>query len=171
MTVSVQLALVGCVAASFSATGRARLVEFADSFGLPGASARAVFSMAGSPYLSEVAHFLPCKLCWYQRIAMYATAIVLVTAMVRRDRSVRPYALVLSACGAVVSVYHIVIENFPNLESSSCDPNNPCSLKWVEELGFITIPVMALTGFLGIFVLMALPSIRLFANQRPEQSR
>jgi hypothetical protein len=31
----------------------------------------------------------------------------------------------------------------------------PCSFKWVEELGYLTIPGMALSGFLAILVLLA----------------
>ena len=51
----------------------------------------AVVSMAGSLYLSEVAHFLPCRLCWYQRIGMYPLAVILVIAAIRRDTRVWPY--------------------------------------------------------------------------------
>ena len=121
---------------------------------LPGAVAIATVSMAGSLYLSEVAHFLPCKLCWYQRIAMYPTALLLGFAVVRRHRAIRPYATALCVLGALVSSYHILIERFPSLESSTCDPSNPCSLKWVEKFGYVTIPVMAFTGFVSIIVLL-----------------
>ena len=31
----------------------------------------AATATAGSLYFSEVAHFLPCRLCWFQRVAMY----------------------------------------------------------------------------------------------------
>ena len=40
------------------------------------AAAVAVVATAGSLYLSEVAHFVPCKLCWYQRIAMYPLPVI-----------------------------------------------------------------------------------------------
>ena len=53
-------------------------------------------------------------------------------------------------------MYHVVIERFPNLESSACDPNNPCSLKWVEKFGFVTIPTMALTAFVAIICLLSI---------------
>ena len=39
-------------------------------------------AMAGSLYFSESQHFEPCKLCWYQRIAMFSTAIVLLVAAI-----------------------------------------------------------------------------------------
>ena len=47
----------------------------------------AATSMFGSLYFSEHAHFEPCKLCWYQRIAMYSLVVVLLVGNLRRDRA------------------------------------------------------------------------------------
>jgi disulfide bond formation protein DsbB len=116
----------------------------------------AAVATVGSLWLSGGAGFTPCTLCWYQRIAMYPLALILGIAAWRRDVAVRVYVIPLAAIGALVSCYHIVVERFPDLESSSCDPNNPCSLKWVEHLGFVTIPTMALAGFLAIITVLAL---------------
>lgn len=49
------------------------------------AFAVAATAMAGSLYFSEVAGFVPCVLCWYQRIAMYPLAIILLIAAIRHD--------------------------------------------------------------------------------------
>jgi disulfide bond formation protein DsbB len=155
LTVATQVALVVGLALAASAKWRSELVASVGPIGLQGAAAVAMVAMLGSLYFSEVAHFLPCKLCWYQRIAMYPTAIVLVLAVLRRDSSIRPYVTALCGIGAVISTYHILVERFPNLESSTCDPSNPCSLKWVEKFGYLTIPVMALTGFIAVISLLA----------------
>jgi disulfide bond formation protein DsbB len=117
----------------------------------------AIVSMLGSLYFSEVANFPPCRLCWYQRIGMYPLAVILPIAAWRRDLSVRWYALPLAVGGGLVSVYHMLIERYPSLESGSCDPTNPCSIIWVERLGYLTIPTMALSGFALIAVLLLLP--------------
>ena len=45
-----------------------------------------------------------------------------------------------------ISLYHAVLERLPSLESGACDPANPCSIIWVEKLGYLTIPVMAATA-------------------------
>src|SRR4051812_43692595 len=37
----------------------------------------AATATAGSLYFSEHAHFVPCNLCWYQRIAMYPLSLLL----------------------------------------------------------------------------------------------
>lgn len=108
----------------------------------------AVVAMLGSLWFSKGAHFPPCELCWYQRIAMYPLAIILPIAAWRNDRSIRLYAFVLAGIGTAVSLWHNLIETFPSLDSGSCDPANPCTLRWVEGLGFWTIPRMALVSFI-----------------------
>jgi disulfide bond formation protein DsbB len=135
---------------------RVAVRAFVGPVGLGAATGIACSAMAGSLYLSEIAHFTPCRLCWYQRIAMYSSAILLLLAVIRRRQAVRPLVTVLCTIGALISSYHVLIERFPNLESSTCDPNNPCSLKWVEKFGFVTIPGMALTCFVAIICLLTI---------------
>jgi disulfide bond formation protein DsbB len=118
-----------------------------------GATVAAV-ATAGSLYFSEVAGFVPCVLCWYQRIAMYPLVLVLGLAAVRGDMGVRRYAGALAGIGALISIYHIGVERLPGLPSGSCSLAAPCDLIWVERFGFITIPVMALAGFLAILTLL-----------------
>jgi disulfide bond formation protein DsbB len=123
-----------------------------DDVALPLATAIAAVATGGSLYLSEVAGYLPCVLCWYQRIAMYPLTIVLGVAALRRDRAVWLTALPIAAIGSAVSVWHIAIERNPAL-GGPCDPTAPCSIRWVEELGFLTLPTMALIAYLAIIVL------------------
>jgi disulfide bond formation protein DsbB len=120
------------------------------------AAAIAVGSTLGSLYFSEIAHFTPCTMCWYQRIAMYPLAIILVIAAVRRDRDVLLYVAVLATIGAAISTYHFVLERFPSLETGACTSAVPCDYIWFEELGFVTLPFMAGCGFLAIINLVTL---------------
>jgi disulfide bond formation protein DsbB len=115
----------------------------------------AAVAMAGSLYFSEVAHFAPCKLCWYQRIGMYPLVPTLGLAAWRRDTSVRLYSGVLAALGGTVSVYHVLLERFPSLESGACEITNPCTIIWVRRFGYVTIPTMALSAFALIVTLLA----------------
>jgi disulfide bond formation protein DsbB len=115
----------------------------------------ALVATLGSLYFSEVANFTPCKLCWYQRIAMYPLAPMLALAAARRDHGFRVYGMAAAAIGAVISTYHVILERYPTLESSVCDPTNPCTLIWVKRFGYLTIPGMALSGFALILVLLA----------------
>lgn len=120
----------------------------------------AAVATSGSLYFSEVAGFVPCRLCWIQRAAMYPLVIVLAGAVLpalsdRWRRACRWLGVSLAVGGAVVATYHYLLERFPTLESSgTCDPSVPCSLVWFERLGFMTLPYMALSGFLLIIALL-----------------
>lgn len=113
----------------------------------------AVLATAGSLYFSEVANFEPCTLCWYQRIAMYPLVLILAITAARRERSGAVYAAALAAMGASISLYHVVLEWFPSLESGACDPDNPCTVIWFRVFGFISLPTLALAAFLLILTL------------------
>ncbi len=111
----------------------------------------------GSLYLSEVLHFIPCSLCWYQRILMYPLAIILLVGLIRRDRGVFIYVLPFSILGIFVSSYHYLLQKTDIFTSSAvCDTGIPCTTTWINLFGFVTIPFMALTAFLIISVMGAL---------------
>jgi disulfide bond formation protein DsbB len=120
------------------------------------AFAIAATATAGSLYLSEVGHLVPCTLCWYQRIAMYPLAIILGIAAVRDDADVRLYVIPLAAIGGFLSIYHIAVQRVPGLPSAACSLDVPCSAIELERFGFVTIPVMALIGFASILVVLSL---------------
>jgi disulfide bond formation protein DsbB len=151
---AVVLAAGGRVSARL-ARAREAAVETVGPHALTLALAVAAVAMAGSLYFSEVARFTPCRLCWYQRILMYPLVPVLGLAAWRGDRAVRPYAAVLAAIGALIAAYHVLLERYPTLESSVCEPAIPCTVIWVRHFGYLTIPAMALSAFVLILVLMA----------------
>ena len=126
----------------------------------------------GSLFFSEIAHFVPCELCWYQRICMYPLTIVSLLAALANDRQVARYLLPLPLVGAGVSVYHLLVENGVVGQSSACLISAPggCATKWIEEFGYVTIPVLALTGFTLCFeflLLGALPPVRAATVEEP----
>jgi disulfide bond formation protein DsbB len=120
----------------------------------------AVLASAASLWYSEGAHFPPCELCWYQRIAMYPLALLLPVAAVRRDETMRFHGVLLASAGLTVSAWHNVVETFPTQDLGSCDPTNPCTIRWVEGLGFWTIPRMAAVSFALVIAALLLPSPR-----------
>ena len=116
----------------------------------------AFLATAGSLYFSEVAGFEPCRLCWYQRIAMYPLVVLLAIASARRERAGAIYVGALAAIGAVIAAYHVALEWFPSLDSGACDPNNPCTLIWFRVFGFISLPTLALAAFLFILTVLSI---------------
>lgn len=139
------------IAAISTRQGRDILSENAISL----AAVVAAGATLGSLYFSESAGFVPCELCWFQRIAMYPLGVMLPLAAIRRDRCVLPYALLLSLMGLAVSIYHIQLQLFPE-QSSICELTNPCSGRWVEAFGWMTIPQMAGISFALIATLTSL---------------
>lgn len=119
------------------------------------AAAVAVTATLGSLYLSEVANYTPCRLCWVQRAFMYPAAVLLVLAVATRRRVLWMIAGVLAVIGLPVSIFHRY-EQAVGSSDAFCDPDNPCSLVWVREFGYLTIPTMAGIGFLTIAVLLGL---------------
>jgi len=111
----------------------------------------ALVATVGSLFFSEVMGLPPCLLCWYQRIAMYPLVIIIGTGIIMRDRRVKYYALPLSLIGLVIAIYHNLLYYGIIPESIvPCAQGISCTSRQIEWLGFITIPLMALTAFVGL---------------------
>jgi disulfide bond formation protein DsbB len=87
---------------------------------------------------------------------MYPMVVILGIAGLRGDAGVARYAVPLAAIGAFISAWHIGVERVPGLPSGACSLDVPCSLIYVQVVGFVTIPTMALAGFLSIITLLLL---------------
>jgi disulfide bond formation protein DsbB len=137
------------------------LRDMVDGASLALAALVGLVATLGSLYLSEIAHFPPCQLCWYQRLAMYPLPVILGIAAWRRDFGIRPYAIALAAIGSAISIYHYQLERFPDQSSLSCSVDVPCTTVWIWRFHYISIPFMALSGFALIVTLLLLgPSDR-----------
>ena len=145
----------------------AQLIDIVRPFRLWLAWLVAAVAMAGSLYFSESANFVPCKLCWFQRIAMYPLALLLLIAALRRDHGIRMYAIALAGVGAIISTFHYIIEWHPSLGSGTCDITAPCTVPWFREFGFISLSLMALCGFAAIISLLTIGEN---ADQSPDVS-
>jgi disulfide bond formation protein DsbB len=119
----------------------------------------AVVCTAGSLYLSEVANFEPCRLCWVQRGFMYPAALLLVLAVATKRAILVKTAGVLALIGLPVSIFHRW-EQAAGEISGFCNAANPCSARWVNHFGFVTIPTMAAVGFAGVLSLISLHLFR-----------
>lgn len=121
----------------------------------------ALISSAGSLFFSEVMELPPCVLCWYQRIAMYPLVIVLGIGIIVNDRRVKYYSLPLALAGLAISVYHNLLYYGIIPESiTPCTQGVSCTSRQIEWLGFITIPLMALTGFVMVSLCMLFYRLR-----------
>lgn len=114
-----------------------------------------IIAMVGSLFFSERMGFIPCTLCWYQRILMYPLVIFLGIAFYRNDRDIYKYILPISVIGMLVSSYHYALQKIPSMhEFSVCTSGVPCSGQYINWFGFVTIPFLALIAFTFITVMM-----------------
>ena len=149
------LGAAGVIAAAIIPAMRAELARVAPFV----VSVTAIGATLGSLYFSEIADYIPCTYCWYQRIAMYPLAVIVPLGIIMRDRLVLRYSLALGVIGLGISLYHIQLQLFPDQASNSCELTSPCTAKWVEAFGFMTIPQMAGTSF-ALIVLVSIIGLR-----------
>ncbi|WP_144597605.1 MULTISPECIES: disulfide oxidoreductase [Bacillus] len=113
----------------------------------------ALIATMGSLFFSEILKYEPCKLCWIQRILMYPIAITGAIAVIRKDYNYIIYVLPLSILGIFISGYHYGIQKgIINIESDHFCGRIPCVGQYINWFGFITIPFLALTAFVIIFL-------------------
>jgi disulfide bond formation protein DsbB len=109
----------------------------------------ALAATLGSLYFSEIRLFLPCTLCWYQRILMYPLVLLLGIASWRGDLGVVRYAGPLAVGGVLVSGYHVLDQKVAGFGlAGACRGAVPCDVAYIDWFGFVTIPVLSLTAFL-----------------------
>lgn len=116
-----------------------------------------VIATLGSLYFSEIRGFIPCELCWYQRILMYPLVLILGIGTFQNDLSVKRFVLPMAVIGWFVSLFHYLQQKVPGFaEIKPCSNGVPCSAQYINWLDFITIPFLAFTAFSMIIVFMLL---------------
>lgn len=113
-----------------------------------------------SLFYSEIVGYPPCELCWIQRIFLYPQLILFGMELYKKDKSIVDFSLVFAFIGSIVSIYHIYVENGGQLGLSCASINGAvsneisCSIRYIYEFGYITMPIMALT--LSLFIVSIL---------------
>lgn len=115
----------------------------------------ALIAMCGSLFFSDVIGWPPCTLCWYQRILMYPLTLILGIGIWRRDQQVHTYVLPLSVLGACTSLNHYLLIRTDWFPPPPCSTTVPCTVDYLNWLGFINIPFLALMAFVIITCMMA----------------
>ncbi|MDX8367225.1 disulfide oxidoreductase [Cytobacillus sp. IB215665] len=114
-----------------------------------------LIATSGSLYFSEIKDFVPCELCWYQRILMYPLTLILGIATYQSDIDVKKFVLPMSFLGIVISLLHYIEQKVPGFGGiKPCVDGVPCSNEYINWLGFITIPFLSLITFILITLLL-----------------
>ena len=122
----------------------------------------ALTATLASLFIGEVMGRVPCILCWYQRIAMFPLPIILGLGLLLVDlRSVR-YAMPFAVGGWAVALYHCLLYWSVVPEGLvPCGQGASCTQAQLMLVGFLPIPVLSLTAFSLIVVLLITPMRRL----------
>lgn len=120
----------------------------------------------GSLYFSEVRQYEPCELCWYQRILMYPLVLILGVAYVQKNAKIAVTTLTFSIIGFCISTYHYSIQKLDFMQevAPACGRVS-CTGEYINYLGFITIPFLALVAF----VLIAISSVIILKSMKEEK--
>lgn len=107
----------------------------------------AIVAVLGSLYYGEVLHFEPCRICWYQRIAMFPLALFLGIASYHHDFKMARFCLPLVGIGAIFAFYQSVSQIFPSLQMMAlCGEMTPCTAAgaapYLSFLAFAVIGVL-----------------------------
>ena len=126
------------------------VIDFFGKHGIKFAFLVALGATATTLFYSYGAGYAACDLCWYQRIFMYPQVILLGLAWWKGDKKIVDYAIPLAWFGAAFAVYH----NYLYYGGTSLFPCNAstggvslCLKNYINEFGYVTIPVMSLTAF------------------------
>jgi len=110
-----------------------------------------IIATLGSLYFSEILKYIPCTLCWYQRILMYPLVIIFGVALLRNDNKVYLYTLPMTLIGLLISGYHYLLQKVPFVfDIHACSSGVPCNVDYINVFGFITIPFLSFICFLTI---------------------
>lgn len=120
---------------------------------------QSVIATAGSLYFSEIMHFPPCVLCWYQRICMYPLVILIAVGILTKDKKMPLYVLPLAIIGWGIAAFHNLLYYKILPESAApCVAGVSCTTKFISWFGFVTIPLLSLIAFsviigcIGVFL-------------------
>lgn len=120
----------------------------------------------GSLFFSEIMQFVPCSMCWYQRIFMYPLVFIFLINLLYPDDKVFKYTFILILIGFLFSIYHnLLMFGIISEDMVPCVQGIPCSTIYLNWFGFITIPLLSFVAYFLLFILQLLIYKNLKENQ------
>lgn len=130
------------------------IAAFLSSWGLWIGLALTVGGTAINFYYADILGFTACWHCWVQRIFFTSQAVLFGVALWKKDRSIADYSIALSCFGALDALYHHALQLFPESGLPCPAAGVSCAKITFLEFGYITYPMMALSSFAFLFVVM-----------------
>lgn len=135
-------------------------IRWFSRFAWPALLATTIGSVFLSLLYSEYFGFVPCSLCWLQRIALYPQALFSIMAFKTKENLYYPtYSIALSILGLGVAIYHYIYQLMPkevlNIGLLPClaDGSSDCAAKIMDVFGFVTFPFLSAVTFAFLIIL------------------
>ena len=154
--VILQIFSVAALAVLFIGPKKNQYLDFTDKHYLTLGFIISISAALFSLVYSEVIGYLPCYLCWYQRIFLFPLPFIFGVVIWTKDRKIVKYVLPLLAVGFVISVYQNFKYYFADTGNLPCDASGvSCYQQLVSVFGgYISIPMLALTSFLALIAVV-----------------
>ena len=109
-----------------------------------------------SLFYSEILNYVPCKHCWIQRMFIFPQTVIFAVAWYKNDKNAFWYSVPLTLIGLVDALYLVFIYYF-NPSSLPCDASGVSCVQQLVSVygGYISIPMLGLTGFASLAILLA----------------
>jgi len=155
-TIFLQIATVALLVDWYFLKGR-YVLRHITPYALPVAFLLSFVSAVMTLIYSEMFGFLPCGLCWLERVFLYPLVVMLGVAIVRKEtKAIYEYGIVLSIFGAVISLYHHYLQT-GGVEFLPCPASGgDCAKRILYEFDYVTFPLMAFSVFAFLLVLFYL---------------
>lgn len=132
-----------------------KVFQIVRKYGMQVAFIVVLVATAGSLTYSEILGYEPCKLCWFQRILMYPMVLIIGIGLWKKDSVSKLYALILSLMGIPLAFYHYLVQL--GIVAAPCTTGGytvSCAQYFSMNFGYITIPMMAMSTFLLVALIM-----------------
>ncbi len=156
-TIAMQVGVVYLLYAYF--TRKSDVLPFISKYALP---VTFILSLSGAVLTliySEIFGFIPCGLCWFERVFLYPIVLLSGIALWKKDSGIADYILGLSTVGALIALYHHYIQMGGSafIACPAVGAGADCAKRIIFEFGYITFPLMAfsLFAFIGVMMLIA----------------
>ena len=154
-TVVLDVVILGKLLALFNRSWRAKLSGVLQMHGLLLIFVLSTLAVAGTLLMQYAGGLTPCIFCWWQRIFMYPIPLISLIAIIKNQKlsDVADYILALSFIGALFALYQHLLQILPQGSLIPCDATDDCAIRTIYYFHFVTIPLMALTIFVAIFLI------------------
>ena len=111
----------------------------------------ALVASMGSLYMSNVLHWTPCVLCWYQRIFLYPLVFVIGAGIIKKITDLEYLVLPLTVTGGAIAFYHSLLQyGIISEKFVVCTSGVSCTEPYHILYPFITVPLLSLITFIAI---------------------